>query len=143
MLFGEENSYFMQSVLVLFCLKKMPWSYKFFRKTKKFPNCLRSAYLYKIEILPLQYCPRTNPPTSNHHQHTNFVHGTQCYSLSLKCSYTSSDTWIRHCHASESLSYNKPSWKRKKVCFMLHPQQVLCTHKVPGWIRSFERNPPQ
>ena len=45
----------------------------------------------------MKYCPRTNPSTSNHQQHTNFVQGTQCYSLSLKCAYTSSDSWIQHC----------------------------------------------
>ena len=48
-------------------------------KKKKFSYCLQSAYVKKIEILTLKYCPRTNPPTSNHHQHTNFVEGTLCY----------------------------------------------------------------
>ena len=95
----KKNSYFMQSVLVLFCLKKMPWSYNSFsgKQKKKFPYCLQSAYVKKIEILTLKYCPRTNPPTSNHHQHTNFVKGTlSCYLVFLKCAHTSSDSWIRH-----------------------------------------------
>ena len=40
-----KNSYFMQSVLVWFCLKKMPWPYKnFFKKEEKLSSCLRSAY---------------------------------------------------------------------------------------------------
>ena len=77
---------------MLFCLKKMPWSGK---QQKKVPYCLQSAYVKKIEILTLKYCPRNNPPTSNHHQHTNFVKGTLCYLVSLKCAYTSSDSWIR------------------------------------------------
>ena len=64
---------------------------------KKFPYFLQSAYVKKIEILTLKYCPRTNPSTSNHHQHTNFVKGTLCYLVSLKCAYTSSDSWICHC----------------------------------------------
>ena len=87
-------------IFVLFCLKKMPWSYNSFsgkQKKKKFPYCLQSAYVKKIEILTLKYCPRTNPPTSNHHQHTNLVKGTLCYLVSLKCACTSSDSWICHC----------------------------------------------
>ena len=57
----------------------------FLENKKKFPYCLQSAYVKKIEILTLKYCPRTNPPTSNHHQHTNFVKGTLCYLVFLKC----------------------------------------------------------
>ena len=35
MSFGEENSHFMQIVLVLFCLKKMSWSYNNFSGKKE------------------------------------------------------------------------------------------------------------
>ena len=43
--------------------------------------------------MPLQYCPGTSLPTWKHYKDTNFVEGTH-YSLSLKCAYASSDSWI-------------------------------------------------
>ena len=87
MSFGEKNSYFMQSLLVLFCLKECH-GITIFLENQKVPLLLKIS----INI----NCPRSNPPTLLHHQHTNFVQGTQGYSLSLKCAYTSSDSWIRH-----------------------------------------------
>ena len=139
------SSYFMQSVLVLFCLKKMPWSYNSFSKKKnpkKFPYCLQSAYIKKTEILTLKYCPRTNPPTSNHHQHTNFVKGTLCYLVSLKCAYSSSDSWIRRWQEWDFSQKSRPRQihqikkKNKHIhtvlrFIFLHPMEMIMVLLIP------------
>ena len=116
----------------------MPLSYNiFFWRTKKVPLLLQIRFApqwrctmvwgyelhiehlqvdWMLVILPLKYCPRTNPPTSSHHQHTNFVQDTQCYLLYLKCACTSSDFWIGHC--------------TKKVLDICDRIKILCSSAI-------------
>ena len=110
-------------MLVLFCLKKMPWSYNNFSGKQKSSRIALDQHTYRrLRFCHCKYCARTNHPTSaNPHQHTNFVQGTQCYSLSLTCAYTSQiPGYATGCHHGESRSWQNMhksnSWQTQTHC---------------------------
>ena len=98
----KKNSYFMQSVLVLFCLKKMPWSYNSFSgKQKKSPYCLQVSirkedWDFDLEVFVPE--PILPPQTTTNTLTLWKIHYAiyRGYLVSLKCAYTSSDSWISH-----------------------------------------------
>ena len=68
----------------------------FLENKKKIPQLLKISILIEDWDFAIAILSQNQSTTWNHQQHTNFVQGTQCYSLSLKCAYTSSASWIRH-----------------------------------------------
>ena len=80
--------------LFYFVWKKCHDLITIFLENKEVPLLLKISILIDdwdsaIEILSQNQSLHLKPPP------THFVQGTQCYS-SLKCAYTSSDSWIRH-----------------------------------------------
>ena len=83
--------------LFYFVWRKCHGLIRIFLRNKKVPQLLKISIPIEDWDFAIAILSQNQSPTLNHHQHTNFVQGTQCYSLSLKCAYTSSDSWIRYC----------------------------------------------
>ena len=97
--FHEKNLHTLcKRCLFYFVRRKCHDIINIFLENTKVPRMLKISILmedwnFAIEILSQNQSPHLKSP----YQHTNFVIGIQCYSLPLKCAYTSLDSWIRHC----------------------------------------------